>query len=222
MQATRLTVREDRLRVMLIDDHPVVLAGLKSFLKDAPGIEVIATASNTQDAVGRAVHLRPDVFVVLLSHSAADPIDLVRVLKAKFADVAVLVMGLDPAHPDPKLLAQAGANAFLDGDAGRDALITTLDQLRAHADTGVRQVLVARDSVTPPPSSNRSSLSRRELQVLTLIADGNTNKQIADELGISVRTVETHRERLMRKLNVQGTAALTKAAILLGLVSAKS
>lgn len=83
-------------------------------------------------------------------------------------------------------------------------------------------MLALGDSVPPPPSSGSGSLSRRELQVLTLIADGFTNKQIADELGISVRTVETHRERLMRKLNVQGTAALTKAAIALGLVSAKT
>lgn len=221
MHPAKLTARVDRLRVMLVDDHPVVLAGLKSFLKDASGIEVIATASNLEDAVGRAAHLRPDVFVVMASRSIGAPIDLVRALKARFADVAVLVMGRDPSHPSPKLLVEAGANAFLDGDAGKDELISALDQLRADADTGVRRVIAPLDSATPPPSSSRGSLSRRELQVLTLIAEGNTNKQIADELGISVRTVETHRERLMRKLNVQGTAALTKAAILLGLVSAK-
>lgn len=221
MHPAKLTARVDRLRVMLVDDHPVVLAGLKSFLKDASGIEVIATASNLEDAVGRAAHLRPDVFVVMASRSIGAPIDLVRALKARFADVAVLVMGRDPSHPSPKLLVEAGANAFLDGDAGKDELISALDQLRADADTGIRRVIAPLDSATPPPSSSRGSLSRRELQVLTLIAEGNTNKQIADELGISVRTVETHRERLMRKLNVQGTAALTKAAILLGLVSAK-
>ncbi|MBI3200894.1 MAG: response regulator transcription factor [Myxococcales bacterium] len=206
---------------MLIDDHPVVLAGLKSFLKEAHGVEVIATAGNADEAARRAAHLRPDVFLVMLSCGIPNPEEVVRGLKASFPDVAVMVMGLDPGHPSPKSVTAAGANAFLDKSAGRDEVLATLNQLRADEDTGARRVLAPKESV-PPPSSNRGSLSRRELQVLTLIAEGYTNKQIADDLGISVRTVETHRERLMRKLSVQGTAALTKAAISLGLVTTKS
>lgn len=206
---------------MLIDDHPVVLAGLKSFLKEAKGVEVIATAANAEEASRRAEHLRPDVFLVMLSCGIANPEEVVRGLKVSFPDVAVMVMGLDPGHPSPKSVSAAGANAFLDKTAGKDDVLATLNQLRADEDTGARRVLAPKESV-PPPSSTRGSLSRRELQVLTLIAEGYTNKQIADDLGISVRTVETHRERLMRKLNVQGTAALTKAAIALGLVTTKS
>jgi two-component system, NarL family, nitrate/nitrite response regulator NarL len=206
---------------MLIDDHPVVLAGLKSFLREAPEMEIIATAANADEAVGRAEHLKPDVFLVTLTCAAPAPLDTTRALRARFPHVAIVVLGLDTACVNPKALAEAGANAFLDKPSGRDAVLAVLKQLRADEDTGARRLLPLRDS-TPPPSSGSGSLSRRELQVLTLIADGHTNKQIADELGISVRTVETHRERLMRKLNVQGTAALTKAAIALGLVSTKA
>lgn len=207
---------------MLIDDHPVVLAGLKSFLRDAPGVEIFATAVDTNEAVGRAAHLRPDVFLVTLSGSTPGPLDAVRMLRARFPEVAVVVLGLDSGCASAKELMVAGASAFLDKTAGRDAVLAVLGQLRTDEDTESRRLLALGDSVPPPPSSGSGSLSRRELQVLTLIADGFTNKQIADELGISVRTVETHRERLMRKLNVQGTAALTKAAIALGLVSARS
>ena len=136
MHASRLTPREDRLRVMLVDDHPIVLAGLKSFLRDASGVDVVATAANADEASGRASHLRPDVFVIVLSPSTVDPVGLVRGLKSQFADVAVLVLTLDPSWTSSKELAAAGANAFMAGNAGRDALLETLDQLRADADTG--------------------------------------------------------------------------------------
>ena len=212
--------RVDRLRVLLVDDHPVVLAGLKSFLRDAVDVEITASAANTEEALGRAEHLRPDVFFVTIGGATRAPAELVKKLRARFPEVAVVVMALDAAHT--KELVAAGAFAVLERTAGKEAVLAALGQLRPDEDTGSRRVLALRDSAPPPPSSGSGSLSRRELQVLTLIADGHTNKQIADELGISVRTVETHRERLMRKLNVQGTAALTKAAIALGLVSAKA
>lgn len=209
--------REDRLRVLLIDDHPVVLAGLKSFLREGEA-EVVATAADIDEATRRAEHLRPDTFLVTMSSSTQAPLDGVRELKRRFPDTPVVVLCLDAGCVAAGELAAAGAAAFLHKTSGRDAILSILKQVGAD-DDGSRLVPV---DTTPPPSSGRGSLSRRELQVLTLIADGFTNKQIADDLGISVRTVETHRERLMRKLHVQGTAALTKAAISLGLVSAKT
>ncbi len=213
--------REERLRVLLIDDHPVVLAGLKSFLREEPDLEVIATAVDPGEALRRAEHLRPDVFLLTISSSGPAPLEAMRTLRMRFPDVAVLVLGLDAGGVTAQALVEAGASGFLDKSSGRDTLVKALKSLRAEDDTGPRRLAAVRDT-SPPPSSGSGSLSRRELQVLTLIAEGYTNKQIADELGISVRTVETHRERLMRKLDVQGTAALTKAAIALGLVSTKA
>lgn len=209
---------------MLIDDHPVVLAGLKSFLREASEMEVFATAADADEAMRRAEHLRPDVFLLTLTSATPKPLDAVSALHRRFPDVAVVVMGLDAGCVTTNEAIKAGACTVLEKSAGKDALLAALSALRTDDDTGSRRMLALRDSNPPPPpsSSGSGSLSRRELQVLTLIADGHTNKQIADELGISVRTVETHRERLMRKLNVQGTAALTKAAIALGLVSAKA
>lgn len=197
---------------MLIDDHPVVLAGLKSFLKEAKGVEVIATAANAEEASRRAEHLRPDVFLVMLSCGIPNPEEVVRGLKVSFPDVAVMVMGLDPGHPSPKSVSAAGANAFLDKTAGKDDVLATLNQLRADEDTGARRVLAPKESV-PPPSSTRGSLSRRELQVLTLIAEGYTNKQIADDLGISIKTVEAHRANIMEKLGANTVADLLKIAL---------
>lgn len=221
MQAATHKPRQDRLRILLVDDHPVVLAGLKSFLRDALEVEVVGFATNVEDAARRAGPLQADVFLVALTGSAAAPLEAARQLKGAFPAVAVVVLGLNESVASEGELAAAGVSAFLGKGSGREVVLGALQALRNDGQSGSRRMFAAGESV-PPPSSGSGSLSRRELQVLTLIADGFTNKQIADELGISVRTVETHRERLMRKLNVQGTAALTKAAITLGLVSTKT
>ena len=206
------------MKVLLVDDHPVVLAGLRSFLRDGPDLELIGAVATTDEATERAEVLRPDVLVITMSYAAPNPLGTVASLRSRFPEVAIIVLSLGPGGLTPKQLTDAGVNIVLAADADRDALLAALTSLRGD-DTGPRRLGLGGDA--PPPSSGPSSLSRRELQVLTLIAEGYTNKQIADELGISVRTVETHRERLMRKLDVQGTAALTKAAIALGLVNTK-
>ncbi|MBK7585249.1 MAG: response regulator transcription factor [Myxococcales bacterium] len=221
MQAATHKPRQDRLRILLVDDHPVVLAGLKSFLRDAQEVEVVGSATNVEDAARRAGPLQADVFLVALAGPAAAPLEAARQLKGAFPAVAVVVLGLNESVASEGELAAAGVSAFLGKGSGREVVLGALQALRNDGQSGSRRIFATGESV-PPPSSGSGSLSRRELQVLTLIADGFTNKQIADELGISVRTVETHRERLMRKLNVQGTAALTKAAITLGLVSTKT
>jgi two-component system nitrate/nitrite response regulator NarL len=206
------------MKVLLVDDHPVVLAGLRSFLRDAPDLELIGAVATTDEVTTRAEVLRPDVLVITMSYTAPNPLGTVALLRARFPEVAIIVLSLSPGTLTHRQLTDAGVNVVLAEDSGRDALLAALSSLRGD-ETGPRRLGFSGDA--PPPSSGPSSLSRRELQVLTLIAEGYTNKQIADELGISVRTVETHRERLMRKLDVQGTAALTKAAITLGLVTTK-
>jgi len=217
MQATS-TSTGSRLRILMVDDHPVVLAGVRAFLDEVSDLEVIATAATVEDAISRAQILRPDAFLLTVSASGSAPAESARRLRSQCPEIALVVLSLDADCAPAKEMQAAGASAVLEKGAGRDAVIAALQSLRTGDETGTRRLGARRDSV-PPPSSGRSSLSRRELQVLTLIADGNTNKQIAEQLGISVRTVETHRERLMRKLAVQGTAALTKAAIALGLVN---
>jgi DNA-binding NarL/FixJ family response regulator len=194
---------------MVVDNHhPVVLLGLRSLLHEERDIELVGHAATPQVAIARAKKLRPDVFLLTSSQwaSAGEPLRQLRGAHPSAA-VVVLLLGSDQI---PKVLEWAGAHAVIAKGSPNDAIASALKLLGAGGN---------RSESSAPPSSG---LSRRELQVLTAIAEGFTNKQVADELGISVRTVETHRERLMRKLDVQGTAALTKAAITMGLVNAKN
>jgi two-component system NarL family response regulator len=221
MHAVSHKPRDNRVRVLIVDEHPVVVAGLKSFLRETDVLDVVATASNLEDALGRSEHLRPDIILLALSGANLAPVELLKKLRAARPEVAIVVLEVGAPVATAKQLLAAGANVHLARGSERDAILTALHRLITTDETGARRMIAPRETLPPPPSSSRGSLSRRELQVLTLIADGNTNKEVADELGISVRTVETHRERLMRKLNVQGTAALTRAAISLGLVGTK-
>lgn len=201
-----------RVRILVIDDHPVVLAGVRAFVSEVSGLELMATALTVAEAVARADILRPDVFLLIVCEPRGASLDAARLLRERVPEVPLVAMCLNDGCAHGPELRAIGATHVLEAAAGKEAFARAFDSLRVDPE---RAMLRRRES--PPPNSP-GSLSRRELEVLRLIADGHTNKQIAESLGISVRTVETHRERLMRKLSVQGTAALTKAAISLGVV----
>lgn len=200
---------------MLVGDRPVVLAGLSSILDADPGLRVVGEARTASDAIRRARDSDADVLVACAPLADGGAVSLVRRLHSAEPTRKIVALALED---DARLVDEiigAGAVVCLPPVADRRSVVDAV-----HASVGSKPRPGRRNdghgASTVPPSS---PLSRRELQVLTLIAEGNTNKEIAEQLGISVRTVETHRERVMRKLNAQGTAALTKWAISLGLVN---
>jgi DNA-binding NarL/FixJ family response regulator len=208
-------------KLLLVDDHPVVIAGLESFASTQPDLEVVGVARRGSDAVRRARELQPDIVVIDASLPDMSVLQATRLLRAACPRCRVLAFAQAPSALESRRLMQAGAFGYVTKEATREALLAAL---RAIA-RGERHFPQLRDGDPleddPPPSSSEAAsrvLSRRELQVLIAIAEGKTNKQIADRLGISVRTVETHRENLMRKLGVQGAAAITRWAITQGLV----
>lgn len=191
------------------DEHPVVMLGLRTLFRDERSVELIGHAATAEIASMRVTKTKPDAFLVT-SFDVAGAVEPLKALRDAHPEIPVVVLLLG-REEIPKELTWNGAYAVVGQGSPREAIVNSLRSLATGADD-------TRGSNAPPSSG----LSRRELQVLTSIAEGFTNKQVADELGISVRTVETHRERLMRKLDVQGTAALTKAAISLGLVHTKN
>jgi DNA-binding NarL/FixJ family response regulator len=197
---------------VLVSDRPVLLAGLAGLLEGQPGVEVVGEARNATEALKRTRELGAEL-VVACSPCDGSGAQLVRRLHGAQPHLKIVGFALqdDSEHADQ--MVRAGAVTCIAGSADRRAVV---DGVRAAAGSPRSSHLAGnRRASSVPPSG---PLSRRELEVLTMIAEGNTNKQVAERLGISVRTVETHRERVMRKLNAQGTAALTKWAISLGLV----
>jgi two-component system nitrate/nitrite response regulator NarL len=192
-------------------DRPIVVAGLTGILEQEPSIELVGEALNATEALKSARDSRADVVVACMSIAdGASGAVFARRFAGAQPHVRIVGVSLDSENSDADEVLRAGAFAVLPANTDRRNLVDTV-----RAAVGKPKSLRR----SQPSTNVRSgALSRRELQVLTLIAEGNTNKQIAKQLEISVRTVETHRERVMRKLNAQGTAALTKWAISLGLV----
>ncbi len=213
----------DVVRVLLADDHPLLREGVKSCLAAAPGIKVVGEVSDGGDVVARAAELSPDVVLMDLNMPGLNGLEATERLRRELPAVRVLVFTI---HHEPQYVAQllrAGAHGYVTKDAPPDELMAALRRVGrggtyfssevAQGFLGAQLSGVGRNGAV-----RLQSLSPRELEVLKLIADGLGNKQIAARLDLSTRTVETHRERIMRKLDLHSVAALTRFAVAQGLV----
>jgi DNA-binding NarL/FixJ family response regulator len=223
------------IRLMLVDDHDIVRTGLRSYLETQSGIQVVADASSGAEALERAQETNPDVVVMDITMPEMDGLETTRRLKELCPDCHVLGLTV---HTDKEYLFEmmaAGASGYLTKHSAAEELVSAV---RAVAEGNVYlQPALARwlledyrrlstklesESRTLPTNAadkqGLDALSKRELQVLELIAEGYTNIQIGEKLGISPKTVARHRERIMRKLDLHSCTELVKFAIRTGLI----
>ncbi len=204
------------LRVLVVDDHPIVREGVRRILEAAPDMQVVGEANDGASALALAARLLPDAAVVDVGLPDMSGLALVRMLKDQRAELTVVMLSMYDDAEYARESRVAGASAYVVKDSAATMLAT---QLRIAV--GSR----AADSVSdapagPTPWERIAQLTPRECDVLRGIASGQTNKAIAAALGISPRTVETHRERLMRKLGVGTVAGLTALALETGMLAA--
>jgi DNA-binding NarL/FixJ family response regulator len=220
---------------MLVDDHDIVRTGLRSYLETQSGIQVVADASSGAEALERAQETNPDVVVMDITMPEMDGLETTRRLKELCPDCHVLGLTV---HTDKEYLFEmmaAGASGYLTKHSAAEELVSAV---RAVAEGNIYlQPALARwlledyrrlsaklesESRTLPANAadkqGLDALSKRELQVLELIAEGYTNIQIGEKLGISPKTVARHRERIMRKLDLHSCTELVKFAIRTGLI----
>ena len=202
------------IKVLLVDDHQIVRRGFRRILEDDPGIRVVGEAGNGMEAIALAEEQTPDVVVMDLAMPELDGIQATREIRRRLPKTSVLVLSM---HADENYV----RNAF-DAGARGDLLKNAIEVDLA---TAVRTVASGRPYKSPglaehggdPDSFNL--LTAREKQVLQLIAQGKSNKEIANVLNVSVNTVAVHRANLMEALNLHRTAELVVYAIRKGLVS---
>jgi DNA-binding NarL/FixJ family response regulator len=210
-----------RIRVLLADDHPVVRRGIASCLERRSNLEVVAEAADGEEALRKAREMSPDIVLSDMDMPNLTGLGLIEALHKELPTVKVLILSMHP-NPDQVLrCAQAGANGYVLKQASPEELVQAIETVSAGEpfySPDVARValnkLVRGNGSGPDPSL----LSNREREVLTQIAEGLSNKEIACLLNIGTRTVETHRERLMRKLNIHTIAGLTRFAIAKGMV----
>lgn len=214
--------RVRRIKVLLVDDHPIVREGLKAHLATQPDLQVVGEAANGQEALRLAREVLPDVVLMDLTMPQMNGLEAIARLPKKTPRAKVLVLTM---HENKEYIAQSirlGARGYLRKDTSPAELVRAIKAVHAGEvflnPAASRVVADEFQRGDKAPASEPPLLSDREREVLVLIAEGLSNKEVADRLGIGVRTAETHRERLMRKLNIRTVAGLTKFAVARGLV----
>jgi DNA-binding NarL/FixJ family response regulator len=196
------------LRVVIADDHPVVREGLKAFLNAHDGVSVVGEASDGEAAVQQAQALQPDVLVLDLLMPRLNGVEAMRKVRAACPGVKVLVLTAHEDRAYVEQLLKLGASGFARKHAGPDELLFALRAVAAGG-TYLDPVLAGRvvseflGKGSPAGGGTKELLSGRETEVLRLIADGYSNKEIAAKLVISVKTVESYKARVMEKLNLK-------------------
>ncbi len=213
----------DPIRVLVADDHAIVRTGIRHVLESEPGFVVVAEAGTAAEALELATSLRPDVVVLDISMPDGSGLNLAAELRQRSPDTHVLMLSM---HDNTEYVLEslrAGAHGYLLKDTAatelRDAIraVQRGESFFSPPIAGRLSAVVRGDAAGAPPGA-LGQLTGREKQVLIGVAQGHTNREIATQLGISHRTVETHRESVMRKLGVRTVAGLTRLALEAGLV----
>jgi two-component system, NarL family, nitrate/nitrite response regulator NarL len=212
-----------KIRLLLVDDHPIVLDGLKSHLSAQPDLAVVGEATDGEQALRKSCRLSPDIILLDISMPRLNGLEFMEALRGKAPSARVIVLTM---HDSPEYITQTirlGARGYLLKDTSPAELIRAIKAV--HAGEAYFSPVVSRVVVETAVKGGFQSeerqldpLTEREHEVLVLIAEGFSNKEIAGRLRLGVRTIETHRERIMRKLNVHTVAGLTRFAIARGLV----
>ena len=216
------------LRILLADDHTLVRQGVRKILEDQENWTIVGEAQDGRELVKKVLEEQPDVVVVDVAMPLLNGIEATRQILRKLPSTKVLMLSMHD-HPEYVLESvRAGAHGYLLKDTAAAELrhaIRAVEEGEAFYSPPVARRLsdaVRGELARERRTSELGTLTQREREVLEGIARGRTNKEIATELGISHRTVETHRESLMRKLRIRTVAGLTRFALELGLIDGQS
>jgi len=202
------------VRILIVGDHDVVRSGLRHVIESQPNWQVVAEAADGKEAVQKALETKPDVGVIDYSLPLINGVDATRQIRSALPQTEVLIFTMHDNATIIQELLKAGARGYLLKTDAQRHLIGAIEALAVHKPfftTKISEALL--ESFISRPARERSLLTHRERSVVQLVAEGHTNKQIARLLKISLKTVETHRGAVRRKLNLSSHIALIRYAI---------
>ncbi len=206
-------MNDSTIRVLLVDDHPLLRDGVRMRLHATEHIRVVGEAGSVQQAEGLAASLSPDLVVTDIRMPDASGIELAERFRQRFPDLKLLVLSM---HQDAEYVRRAvagGVRGYVLKDGPGQQLVQAIEAVHAGGQFFSPGLPLPQQPVPAPVTRAWGHLTPKESAVLSLLAGGRSNKQIADAMGASVRTVETHRLHLRRKLRIEGQAALVKYAV---------
>ncbi|KOO03547.1 response regulator [Vibrio nereis] len=211
---------DNTIKVVIVDDHQVVIDGFIARLQIEPEIEVIGKASNGLDAVNTVRELKPDVVLMDVSMPIMNGIEATSLIREENPNAKVLMLTMHDNREYIMKVMQVGAVGYMLKEISAEKMvqaIKTVNQGSTYFCESVTQTLFSQE--VQPAAHKPNPLSRREEAVLKLVAQGHSSKKVASLLNISYRTVETHRQNIKHKLDLHSTAELAKYAVERGLVN---
>ena len=205
------------MRILIADDHDIIRKGVKAVLSSRPGWEVCAEASTGREAVARAEQHRPDIVVMDISMPDLNGLEAARQIRKMLPKTEVMILSLHFSDQLVREIVDAGVHAYvLKSDADEDLLkaVEALANRRSFFTSGAAELIL--DGTRQKGSSTtllRNRLTAREREVVQLLAEGKSSKEVAVSLFISVKTAETHRANIMRKLEVHSVSELVRYAV---------
>lgn len=206
------------IRILIADDHDVLRAGIRLLLEGEPGWEVCGEAANGREAIAQARKLRPDIAIIDINMPELNGLDAAREIKRLVPKTELLIFTGDENDALIRDVFAAGALSYILKNQAMEHLVAAVRAAAAHKPfftSQVSEVLFARflHAKTDEREGGEERLTRREREIVQLIAEGASNKEVAQKLGVSLRTVETHRANIFRKLNLGSVADLVRYAI---------
>jgi DNA-binding NarL/FixJ family response regulator len=211
--------------ILLADDHSILREGLRSLLSNTPDLEIIGEAEDGKDTIEKARQLQPQLVLMDLSMPVINGTDAIRVIKQRSPEIKIIVLTVHKSEEYVRATLDAGADGYVLKDDTSNDLLTSIKNVQKGniylspgiCDKVINGYLNHPDKVSSVRSWDQLTL--REREVLKLIAEGSKNREIADCLSVSIKTVEKHRSNLMKKLDLHGVSKLTTYAIENGLTA---
>jgi DNA-binding NarL/FixJ family response regulator len=217
----------EQIKVLLVDDHAILREGVHALLAREPDITVVGEAADGQEAVEQVPRLRPDVVIMDIVMPRMNGLEATRLIKERHADVRVLILSMYDDHENVVQIIQAGASGYVLKRVVTEDLVRAIHEVYAGdsflyppiAATLIGDYLRVTQGERGAASARGEALTVREREVLRLIADGSSNQDIAEQLGLSRKTVDSHRANAMRKLDLHDVTEVVKYAIRTGLIT---
>ena len=207
------------IRIAVVDDHEIVRDGIQVLLEDEPGMDIVFEAENGKEAIKYCKKDTPDLIIMDITMPEMDGIEATKIIKDRYPDVKILALTMLSEDQHIRKMIKAGASGYILKSSGKEELLNAINKIidgqHYFSDDATQAIL--QELVNPEIKSTRDAdeinITDREMEVLKLIVDEYTNQEIADELFVSVRTVDAHRRNLLQKTGAKNTAGLVKYAI---------
>ena len=207
------------IKILIADDHDLIHNGIKNMLRPIKKYKIIGKASNGEEAVQKAMELKPDIILMDISMPVLNGIEATKIITDKFPDIKIIALTQYEEQEYVVQILKSGGSGYLLKNSKKNEFVEAIESVLSGKKVFSKKIseqlingLIHKTTTDDKPEEHEIPLTKREIEIIKKIADDMSNQQIADELHISLRTVETHRRNLMQKLNVKTVVALLKYA----------